>query len=70
MSNTNKDLIYKSMFKDYPDVVTVDQLREMLGVGIKKAYELVRSGELKSVPCSKALRVPKLVVIDYILRNI
>ena len=37
---------YKLLFADYPDVVNVEQMREMLG-GIcdKTAYRLLRSGE-------------------------
>lgn len=70
MSNSlSKNVLYKSMFKEYPDVVAIDQLCDMLGIGKKKAYDLVRSGELKAIPCSKAVKIPKLVVIDYILRN-
>lgn len=26
------------MFKDYPDVVTVHQMREMLNIGLSNAY--------------------------------
>ena len=71
MSNTlSKNVIYKSMFAEYPDVVNVDQLCEMLSIGKKRAYELVRTGELKAIPCSKAIKIPKILVIDYILRNI
>ena len=38
---------YKLLFADYPDVVNVEQMREMLG-GIcdKTAYRLLRSGEI------------------------
>ena len=71
MSNTlSKNVIYKSMFAEYPDVVNVDQLCEMLSIGKKRAYELVRTGELKAIPCSKAIKIPKILVIDYVLRNI
>ena len=36
---------YMMMFKDYPDVVSVDILQEMLGICRKNAYLLVkRSG--------------------------
>ena len=39
---------YKLLFADYPDVVNVEQMREMLG-GIcdKTAYRLLRSGEIR-----------------------
>ena len=36
MKNTNK-----SIFENYPDVVTVEQLASMLGISTKTAYKLV-----------------------------
>ena len=36
------------MFKDYPDVVSVGQLKEMLQIGQVLAYKLVKEGEIKS----------------------
>ncbi len=40
---------YKLLFADYPDVVNVEQMCEMLG-GIcdKTAYRLLKSGKIKS----------------------
>ena len=40
---------YKMLFTDYPDVVNVEQMCEMLG-GIcdKTAYRLLKSGKIKS----------------------
>ena len=40
---------YKVMFTDYPDVVNVEQLSEMLGgTSTKSIYRLLKSGEIKS----------------------
>lgn len=43
---------YLEMFKDYPDVVDVETMREMLG-GIHKsfAYRLIRSNKIKHLTC-------------------
>ena len=35
------------LFKDYPDVVSVEQVSEMLRIGQVLAYRLVRSGKIK-----------------------
>ena len=32
------------MFTTYPDLVDINQLKEMLGIGITIAYRLVRNG--------------------------
>ena len=37
------------MFNDYPDVVTVKEMQEMLRIGRKAAYDLVHSGTIPSV---------------------
>lgn len=39
---------YHLMFNNYPDVVNIKQLCEMLGVGITKAYTLVNDNILYS----------------------
>ena len=55
------------MFADYPDVVEVTQLREILG-GISKrlAYQLLTSGKVHSVRIGRAYKSPKTSVIEYL----
>ena len=38
---SNKDA-YRVMFKEYPDVVTADQMSEMLGISSKTAYRILQ----------------------------
>ena len=55
------------MFPDYPDVVNVEQLCEMLGgVSSKTVYRLLKSGEIKSLYIGKRYRIPKLYVMEYL----
>lgn len=61
---------YTAMFKDYPDVVGIKELCEMLGIGRNKAYSLIKEEKIKAIPCSRKIKVPKIAVIDYLLRNI
>ena len=62
MDHRNRD-----MFAEYPDVVDVEQLREMLGgISRKLAYRLLTSGELRSVRIGRSYRIPKLCVIEYL----
>lgn len=55
------------MFEKYPDVVDVDELREMLG-GISKrlAYRLLADQEIKSVRVGRSYKIPKVYVIEYL----
>ena len=40
--------LYQMMFPEYPDIVTVKELREMLGISCKLAYKLIDYGY---IPC-------------------
>ena len=56
------------MFEQYPEVVTVHEVAEMLRIGRNAAYELVRSGAVQSVKAGRSLRIAKSAVIDYLTR--
>ena len=57
------------MFEDYPDVVEVDDLRRMLGgISRKLAYRLLADREIKSVRIGRTYKIPKLCVIEYLMR--
>lgn len=55
------------MFKDYPDVVTVEQMCEMLGgISTKTGYRLLRDGRIKSLVVGHRYRIPKLNIFEYL----
>ena len=57
-----------AMFEKYPDVVEVDQLREMLGgISRKLAYKLLSEKEIHSVRIGRTYKIPKACVIEYLL---
>ena len=37
---------YRLLFPNYPDVLDVPQLCEILSIGVKTAYKLLRNGEI------------------------
>ena len=58
----------QEMFKEYPDVVEVDDLRKMLGgISKKLAYRLLAEKEIKSVRIGRAYKIPKVAVMEYLL---
>ena len=60
--------VQKTMFTDYPDVVNVKQLREMLGgIGQREAYRLVTNRIIPSVKSGKGYKIPKVYVIKFLL---
>lgn len=59
---------YKELFKDYPDVVTLKQFRQMLGgIGDSTARKLMRAGLVKHFYINHTYLIPKTYVIDYVL---
>ncbi|MCL2630668.1 MAG: helix-turn-helix domain-containing protein [Firmicutes bacterium] len=61
---------YPEMFKGYPDVVCVAELREMLGIGRQMAYSLVHDGEIKGIKIGREYKIAKLSIIEYVLQNV
>lgn len=57
---------YHLMFNNYPDVVNIKQLREMLGVGITKAYTLVNDNIISSKKIGREYKIPKVMIINYL----
>lgn len=54
------------MFKEYPDVVTVEDLANMLHIGKNKAYELLNTEKIKSIKIGRIHKIPKINIIKYI----
>ncbi len=45
-STLSKRDAYRVMFRDYPDVVSVEQMSEMLGICEKSAYRLLHENKI------------------------
>lgn len=57
---------YKLIFREYPDVVTVEQMCEMLGgLSTKTAYQLLKSGTIKYFLLGRRYRIPKVSILEY-----
>lgn len=59
--------VTEDIFEKYPDVLTFDQFREMLGnIGETLAYKLLRSNEIESFKLGRNYRILKSKVIEYL----
>ena len=56
---------YRVMFKDYPDVVTVEQMSKMLGISMKTAYILLRENKILHFRVGRTYKIPKLNILRY-----
>lgn len=56
------------IFDKYPDVVTVNQLCQMLGgICSKTAYHLLKQNLIKHIKIGKKYLIPKIYIIEYVL---
>lgn len=55
------------MFDNYDDILTLEQLTEILAIGRNTAYRLLQSGELKGFLLGNKWRVTRQALEDYIL---
>ena len=60
------ELIHFELFERYPDVMTVHQAREALGVGRTGVYKLIDQGLLKCFKIGNAYKIPKTSLIEYV----
>ena len=56
MKNIDIQTLYKLLFADYPDIVTVRQLQVMLG-------------SIRGLKLGNAYKIPKINVIRYVVEN-
>ena len=53
-------------FDEPPLTLRVEDLMPILGIGRNTAYELVRSGQIRSIRIGRQLRIPKEAVQEYL----
>lgn len=56
---------YRSL-DDLPVTLHVEELMPILGIGRNTAYELVRSGRLRSIRVGRQIRIPKAEVLRFL----
>lgn len=64
--------IYALVLKEYPDILTVDEMSKALGVSTKTGYQLLRENKIEHLKVGRAYKVPKVHLLSYLrlgLRN-
>ncbi|MBQ9762802.1 MAG: helix-turn-helix domain-containing protein [Phascolarctobacterium sp.] len=54
------------MLNEYSEILTVEDVMEILNIGKNAAYDLFRNGEIKCFRLKNRWKVPKQAVVDYI----
>lgn len=55
-----------TMLRGYPDLLTVQDIQNILHIGRSTAYKLVRSGEVESFRIGSTYRIPKTKLRGFI----
>ena len=51
---------------NYPDVLTTEEARLVLGIGKNAMYKILKSGELPSIRIGKLYRIPKAYLLGFL----
>lgn len=54
------------MFREFPDILTIPQVAEALGIGRKAAYALVNEKKLGAIRVGRTIKVPKICLEEFI----
>jgi len=66
----NKSTVYSKQnikrLTEYPDILTVEETSELLGVSSKTVYKLIKQGVILSRPVGRAYKIPKEALLNYL----
>ena len=57
---------YKLMLKDYPDVMSIEQMCEILGINTKTGYRILREGKICCLKVGRTYRIPKAHLFTFL----
>ncbi len=60
MENKYRDL------HELPATLRVEDLMPLLGIGRNTAYELIRSGQIRSVRIGRQIRIPREALLEFL----
>ena len=52
--------------ENLPVVLSVQQLAEVLQIGRNSAYDLVKSGQIRSIRIGRTIRIPQAALLEYL----
>ena len=63
--NNNQTQSYE-LFSNYPDILSVQQMMELLQIGKVLAYKLIDSKKIKAIKIGREYKILKNSIIDFI----
>ena len=56
----------ETILRDYPDVMNIEQVSQILGVSTSTGYKLIRDGQLCCLKVGRTYRIPKVHLLEYL----
>lgn len=60
------DFSNANSLKNYPLVLTVPELADVLHIGRNATYDLVNSGEIRCIRIGRSIRIPQSALLEYL----
>jgi excisionase family DNA binding protein len=51
---------------DYPDVMNIEQMCEILSISTKTGYKILRDNQIINIRIGRSYRIPKIHILDYL----
>ena len=64
---THRDA-YCVMLKEYPDVLNIEQMCEILKKKTKTGYRLLKDGKVQNLKVGRSYRIPKAHLVAYLIK--
>ena len=61
---------YHVLLENYPDVMNIDQMSELLGISTKTGYRLLKDGIIAALKVGRTYRIPKVSILNYLKINV
>jgi len=69
MNALQKTDSYKTMLKDYPDVLSFEQMCKVLNICSKTGYKQLQDEKIRNIKIGRAYRIPKPHMIAYLING-
>jgi len=69
MNALQKQEAYSAMLKEYPDILSFEQMCRALCISPKTGYKLLQDEKLNSIKIGRAYRIPKIHMIAYLING-
>ena len=58
--------IYKSVLKDCPDILTVEEMSKVLGISSKTGYKLLKENKIRNMKVGRSYRIAKIHLLSFL----